>query len=456
MNPSVGLPREIKWLRLGGLAMLVVALGLLGYFEDVAGARWLDSPTVANAIPAIITFFVAGNVGGLGLALLLSGLQNLSLLRNPLARRALLVRVAASNLMLLCFLFVAVTDSTGFDQQMDADLRFAVGGLVAYGLFLYTTRTSIVLYRSSWKYLAPSADELMLRDSRPPVVYLRSFTSDNQIHILGGRFSRLYKMLHYTAAVSPEQELAWIMSRIGPVVAIGRPGERLPQLGAARTYVDDDRWKDTITGLMARAALVVIRAGDTANLWWEIEQATARIPRQRVVIVALGTKERWLDFHRRLTETFGPASLVDDEPTSPQLLWLKRVMMPGRAQGSVIYFDSSGAMFERQLVFSISVRSLVTNVLSPHGAMLRAALEPVIKSKGIPTGRTSRSQTAVVLLAFLGGMFGLHHFYLGNHRKGIWSCVFCWTLVPFVLGLIDSVRFALLDDTQFRLASRIA
>jgi hypothetical protein len=132
-NTSVGLPREIKWLRLGGLAMLVASLGLLGYFEDVAGARWLDSPTVANAIPAIIAFFVAGNVGGLGLALLLSGLQNLSLLRNPLARRALLVRVAASNLMLLCFLFVAVTDSTGFDQQMDADLRFAVGGVLAYG-----------------------------------------------------------------------------------------------------------------------------------------------------------------------------------------------------------------------------------------------------------------------------------------------------------------------------------
>jgi TM2 domain-containing protein len=131
-------------------------------------------------------------------------------------------------------------------------------------------------------------------------------------------------------------------------------------------------------------------------------------------------------------------------------------MMPGRAQGSVIHFDSSGAMFERPLVFSISVRSLVTNVLSPHGAMLRAALKPIIESNGIPTGQGRRSQTAVVLLAFMGGMFGLHHFYLGNHRKGIWSCIFCWTLVPFVLGLVDSVRFALLDDAQFRLVSRIA
>ena len=39
----------------------------------------------------------------------------------------------------------------------------------------------------------------------------------------------------------PEQELAVLMGRLGPVVAIGKPGERLPELGAARLYVADDR-----------------------------------------------------------------------------------------------------------------------------------------------------------------------------------------------------------------------
>ena len=59
------------------------------------------------------------------------------------------------------------------------------------------------------------------------------------------------------------------MARVGPVIAIGKPGERLPQLGAARLYVDDDHWRDTIDDLMAESALVVVRAGDTPNLWWE-------------------------------------------------------------------------------------------------------------------------------------------------------------------------------------------
>jgi hypothetical protein len=51
------------------------------------------------------------------------------------------------------------------------------------------------------------------------------------------------------------------MSKIGPFVAIGRPGERLPQLGAIRLYVADPEWQEMVTRLMSEAALVVLRAG---------------------------------------------------------------------------------------------------------------------------------------------------------------------------------------------------
>ena len=77
------------------------------------------------------------------------------------------------------------------------------------------------------------------------------------------------------------------MARVGPVVAIGKPGERLPQLGAARLYVDDDHWQETIDALMTRSALVVVRAGNTPNLWWEIERAMTNQRPDRVVIVVL-------------------------------------------------------------------------------------------------------------------------------------------------------------------------
>ncbi len=236
----------------------------------------------------------------------------------------------------------------------------------------------------------------MRRDERPPVVYVRSFSSDDELHGVEGPLSRVYKGLHYTAAVSPEQEMAWIMDRAGPVVAIGKPGERLPELGAARKYVDDDHWRDTITDLMARAALVVVRAGDTANLWWEIEQAAARVRPERIIVVALGGNERWRDLRTRFTETFGPPTLIEGPPPSPVVSWLRRVMMPGRIQGSVIYFDRAGAAFERPLAFSVGWQSLVTTVVSPHGAVLRATLEPILDAAGVPPRRSGRSQTVAV------------------------------------------------------------
>jgi TM2 domain-containing membrane protein YozV len=46
-------------------------------------------------------------------------------------------------------------------------------------------------------------------------------------------------------------------------------------------------------------------------------------------------------------------------------------------------------------------------------------------------------------------MIGLHHFYMGNRRRGWWYVACCWLLVPMVLGWIDAVRLALLDEEAF-------
>ena len=78
------------------------------------------------------------------------------------------------------------------------------------------------------------------------------------------------------------------MTRVGPVVAIGKPGEPLPELGAARLYVGDADWKAKVTDMMARSRLVIIRTGSTPNLEWEIEQAMMRVPRRQILFVSSG------------------------------------------------------------------------------------------------------------------------------------------------------------------------
>ena len=77
-------------------------------------------------------------------------------------------------------------------------------------------------------------------------------------------------------------------------------------------------------------------------------------------------------------------------------------------------------------------------------------MKPVFAALGLPWKTSKRSLTVAVLLAFLGGSLGLHHFYLGNRRRGLWYCLFFWTAIPMILGVIDAVRFVLLDEARFQ------
>jgi hypothetical protein len=57
----------------------------------------------------------------------------------------------------------------------------------------------------------------------------------------------------------------------GPVIAIGRPGEWAPPLGAARKYVTDD-WQGEVLDLINKCQLIVVILGKTNGLAWEIQQ----------------------------------------------------------------------------------------------------------------------------------------------------------------------------------------
>ena len=74
--------------------------------------------------------------------------------------------------------------------------------------------------------------------------------------------------------------------RSGRSLRSAGPGSRLPELGAARLYPRDDEWRATVSELMRRARLVVIRTGTTPGLQWEIEHAKRLVPPERLVFVS--------------------------------------------------------------------------------------------------------------------------------------------------------------------------
>ncbi len=114
------------------------------------------------------------------------------------------------------------------------------------------------------------------KDPRPPVLYLRAFDDDalDDPTLVGPLEWRQQRY---------EERLAKSLSRLGPVICIGTPGEKASEAGAARIYVDDPDWQRAIRHFMHQSAAIVILVGSSAGLHWEIETALAEIPRSRLL-----------------------------------------------------------------------------------------------------------------------------------------------------------------------------
>jgi len=62
---------------------------------------------------------------------------------------------------------------------------------------------------------------------------------------------------------------------------------------------------------------------------------------------------------------------------------------------------------------------------------------------------TSRNRTVAAVLALFFGAIGMHKFYLGRTGAGVLYLVFCWTLIPFLLSLIDAILLFTSNDATF-------
>nr|WNW40447.1 transferase [Streptomyces sp. Li-HN-5-13] len=149
-----------------------------------------------------------------------------------------------------------------------------VAGLVAMG-------AGVLLLRWARPRAARSAARALLADGRAPVLYLRSFADD-------ATSARADDSGMAVNVHTREEEFAAALGAFGPMIAVGRPGEPLPLLGAARFYLPLDDWKPTVLQLMAASRLIVLRLGAGDGLWWEVGQAMATQPARKLVLLAEG------------------------------------------------------------------------------------------------------------------------------------------------------------------------
>ena len=60
-----------------------------------------------------------------------------------------------------------------------------------------------------------------------------------------------------------------------------------------------------------------------------------------------------------------------------------------------------------------------------------------------------KSRGIAIFLAFFFGGLGFHKFYLGRPWQGLLYFFFAETMIPFIIGLIEAIRYCFMSDWEF-------
>lgn len=261
-----------------------------------------------------------------------------------------------------------------------------------WGYFALTYKLTAWLsdkYRERQRGTLISAQDLLKRDGRPYVLYLRPFKDDETT-------SRLLNLS------SEEQELATVIHEFGPFVAFGEPGEAHPDPGAARMYIEYEGWELKVEQSMAHARLVVARIGNTDGFWWEMTAAVRVVKPERLLLLVPNDKDVYEEFRQR-AEVLFPHRLPDHQFHRPRSAASKsHITLEG-----LLYFEPDWTPCFRRL----QVPLLRQNYWVPGVPTFKTALRPVYERLGIVWQRPPL-QLPQMLAMFMLLLFGVFSVYV--------------------------------------------
>jgi hypothetical protein len=146
------------------------------------------------------------------------------------------------------------------------------------------------------KLVRASGETVVARGKGKYVLYLRSFFDDAiqlkeeqkerlglmENPAMGALFGGFRILSEVTKDSSFEAALVdLIANRVGPVVALSKPGESLPPIGgAARLSIAAENWQTRVRELIEDSKLVLATLGTGGGLSWEIQQVLELKPRK--------------------------------------------------------------------------------------------------------------------------------------------------------------------------------
>ncbi len=146
------------------------------------------------------------------------------------------------------------------------------------------------LYRRARARAALSTPELLAIDHRHPVLYLRSF-KDEDLLVHRRWNSRRSLVENLNPFDRLEEVIQRNLATVGPVIAIGDPRASSSLIGAAREWATEQEWRALVLKRMVEASVIVVVAGETDSLAWELSAVVANGALPRLVVVIPGTPE---------------------------------------------------------------------------------------------------------------------------------------------------------------------
>jgi LSD1 subclass zinc finger protein len=244
----------------------------------------------------------------------------------------LILRIVAVTLVFLPVLWGIDTLNDASAKDLSTPWQFRIDFWLLSSVIVLSIITSalgVPIIRLRRQIRAVGAEKALQSATNRPILYLRSFNVDE----LSGRqtlLDHLFRGNFYSDSLGPEDQLTRRFSKLGPMIAIGRPGEELPSLGAARFYVSNDKWQEKVADIAREAQFIVWVSGTTGGLHWELNHLIQTVAPSKLIVwahphlmrLSAPKREReWRSFLERLGKYLpGPAAL---SPRRDQIILLR-------------------------------------------------------------------------------------------------------------------------------------
>jgi hypothetical protein len=205
--------------------------------------------------------------------------------------------------------------------------------------FLVCFPVALYLWRLAKGFLMPRAELVLEEDKRLPLLFLRSYKDDDAAVPANDLWRRLLFRKRRL-----EEVTAMCLSRLGPFITVGNPYDTDPasgagtilervrswwrkrlsgggqnlKLGAYRTLFGEEVWRGRMLAWIKDSRLIVLVAGKTPSVNWELRQACSENALGKVLLLfPPGTDAdmaaRWRSATEILEDTPWHAAMVDTD-----------------------------------------------------------------------------------------------------------------------------------------------